>query len=140
MRTREDIESYLMRSNLSFKSLREEESEDTGEDIWLVRDTSSGENIIISLSGNLVLFRVKVLELESVKDKLPLFEKLLELNASDMVHGSYGVSGDAVVLTAGMILETLDYNEFQGTVDDLTLALTNHYEMLSQLTQSGEAA
>ncbi len=140
MRTREDIESYLMRSNLSFKSLREHEGDDEGEDIWLVRDTSSGENIIISLSGNLVLFRVKVLELDTVKDKLPLFEKLLELNASDMVHGSYGVANDAVVLTAGMILETLDYNEFQGTVDDLTLALTNHYEMLSQLTQSGEAA
>jgi len=139
MRTREDIESYLMRSNLSFKSLREEES-DTGEDIWLVRDASSGENIIISLSGNLVLFRVKVLELEPVQDKLPLFEKLLELNASDMVHGCYGVANDAVVLTAGMILETLDYNEFQGVVDDLTLALTNHYEMLSSLTQSGEAA
>lgn len=138
MRTREDIESYLMRSNLSFKSLTGEESE--GEDIWLVRDTTSGENIIISLSGNLVLFRVKVLELESVKDKLPLYEKLLELNASDMVHGSYGLSGDAVVLTAGMILETLDYNEFQGTVDDLTLALNNHYELLSTLTSSGEAA
>ena len=139
MRTREDIESYLMRSNLSFKSLREEESAE-GEDIWLVRDASSGENIIISLSGNLVLFRVKVLELEPVENKLPLFEKLLELNASDMVHGSYGVSNDAVVLTAGMILETLDYNEFQGVVDDLTLGLTNHYEMLSSLTQSGEAA
>ncbi len=139
MRTREDIESYLMRSNLSFKSLREEES-DTGEDIWLVRDASSGENIIISLSGNLVLFRVKVLELDTVDEKQPLFAKLLELNASDMVHGSYGLANDAVVLTAGMILETLDYNEFQGVVDDLTLALTNHYEMLSQLTQSGEAA
>ncbi|MBO6935682.1 MAG: hypothetical protein JJ863_11930 [Deltaproteobacteria bacterium] len=139
MRTREDIESYLMRSNLSFKSLREEEG-DSGEDIWLVRDASSGENIIISLSGNLVLFRVKVLELETVSEKQPLFEKLLELNASDMVHGSYGLANEAVVLTAGMILETLDYNEFQGVVDDLTLALTNHYEMLSQLTQSGEAA
>jgi len=140
MRTREDIESYLMRSNLSFQSIREHEDNDDGEDIWLVRDSSSGENIIISLSGSLVLFRVKVLELDTVEDKLPLYAKLLELNASDMVHGSYGLSGDAVVLTAGMILETLDYNEFQGTVDDLTMALTNHYEMLSSLTQSGEAA
>ncbi len=137
MRTREDIESYLMRSNLSFKSLREE---DEGEDIWLVRDTSSGENIVISLSGSLVLFRVKVLEMATVENRQPLYEKLLELNASDMVHGSYGLADGAVVLTAGMILETLDYNEVQGTVDDLTLALTNHYEMLSRLTQSGEAA
>ena len=136
MRTREDIESYLMRSNLSFKSLREEE----GEDIWLVRADSSGENIVISLSGSLVLFRVKVLELDSVEEPKALYEKLLELNASDMVHGSYGIADDAVVLTAGMILETLDYNEFQGTVDDLTLALTNHYEMLSLLTSSGESA
>ena len=147
MRTSEDIESYLMRSNLSFRSLGEERSEasedyenESAENIWLVRDAQSGENIVITLSGPLVIFRVKVLELATVQQRLPLFEKLLELNANDMVHGSYGIADDAIVLTAGMILETLDYNEFQGTVDDLTLALTNHYPQLSQFTESGEAA
>ncbi len=128
MRTREDIESYLMRSNLSFKSVGENED---GPDIWLVRDGSSGENIIVSMAGPIVLFRVKVFELADIKRRVELFERLLELNANDMMHGAYGISEDAIVLTAGLPLENLDYNEFQGTVDDITLALTNHYGTLS---------
>ena len=127
MRTREDIESYLMRSNLSFSTVGEKENEE----MWLVRDTSSGENIVISLSGNLALFRVRVMELEKVGDRLGLFSRLLALNTSDLLHSSYGIEGDHIVLTAGLPVENLDYNEFQGTVDDMTLALSNHYSELA---------
>lgn len=133
MRTREDIESYLMRSNLSFKAVGD------GEDIWLVRDTSSGENVVVSLTGPLVLFRVRVMELEAVEAREGLFEKLLVLNAEEMVHGAYGIEQNHIVLTAGLAIENLDYNEFQGVVDDITLALTNHYETLAAFRTSGAA-
>ena len=135
MRTREDIESYLMRSNLSYKTV----GDDEGEGMWLVRDMKDGENIVVHIAGPLLLFRVKVMDLEDVSDRVAIFERLLELNASDMIHGSYGVADGAIVLTAGLGLENLDYNEFQGTVDDLTMALTNHYEILKTF-RSGEAA
>ena len=49
-----------------------------------------------------------------------------------MIHGSYGIADGALVLTAALPLENLDYNEFQGTIDDLTMALTNHYETLAK--------
>ncbi len=130
MRTREDIESYLLRSNLSFKNVGAPDEADD-EAMWLVRDPSSGENIVISLAGPYVLFRVKVMDLSEVEDRASLFERLLELNANDMVHGAYGISDGSLVLTAALPLENLDYNEFQGTVDDLTMALTNHYETLA---------
>lgn len=135
MRTREDIESYLMRSNLSFK-LMGEESDDPAEGMWLVHDSSTSQNIVLSVSGPLLLFRVKVMNLDDVKDRAGLFGQLLQYNASDMVHGSYGLSNGAVVLTAGLLLENLDYNEFQGTVDDISLALANHYESLSAFRES----
>lgn len=135
MRTREDIESYLMRSNLSFKSVSDGEDEE----IWLVRDTSSGENVVISLTGPLVLFRVRVMELEAVEKREGLFEKLLVLNAGEMVHGAYGIEANHIVLTAGLAIENLDYNEFQGVVDDITLALTNHYETLAAFRSGGAA-
>jgi len=123
MRTREDIESYLMRSNLSFRSVGEE----SDDNLWLIRATEAGENIVVSLSGTLVLFRVRVMELEGVDNREGLFQQLLTLNASDMVHGAYGIEDDHIVLTSGLPIENLDYNEFQGTVDDISLALTNHY-------------
>ena len=141
MRTREDIESYLMRSNLSFQNVGESEADTNGgeSNMWLVRDTSSGENIVLSLSGPILLFRVKVMELAEVDQSAELFRQLLELNATDMVHGAYGIADGSIVLTANLPLENLDYNEFQGTVDDLTMALTNHYESLTAFRATAEA-
>jgi hypothetical protein len=124
MRTREDIESYLIRSQLAYDEV-------DGREMWLLHDAGSGESIVVSLAGPLVLFRVKVLDLAEVRNRERLFEKLLELNASEMVHGAYGVSDGAVVLTCTLRLEHLDYSEFQGTIDDFSVALTNHYSTLA---------
>ena len=126
MRTREDIESYLTRAQVPFEVVGDE-------GMWLVRDSSLGEHIAIQAAGPLLLFRVKVLELREVGDKATLFEALLRLNASDLVHGSYGIADDAVVLTCTLELENLDYNELQAVLDDFSLALANHYEKLTKL-------
>ena len=134
MRTREDIESYLMRSGIAYEAL-----EDANDATWIVRDHSSGGTILVRLAGSIVFFRTKVLRLETVGDSAALFKKLLELNSSDMVHGSYGISDDDVVLTCALRLENLDYNEYQGTIDDFSLALTNHHSVLSAFrTQSDD--
>ena len=125
MRSRDDIESYLARAEVPYQEV--------GEDgMWLVHDSSLGENIAVIAAGPLLLFRVKVLELREVEDKAALFEELLKLNASDLVHGAYGLSEDAVVLTCTLQLENLDYNELQGVLDDFSLALANHYETLTK--------
>jgi len=123
MRTREDIESYLMRSGQSYEEVRD--------DMWVIHDVSSGENVVVSLSGPLILFRVKVLELDKIKRREEAFELLLKLNAEEMIHGSYGISDGSIVLTCALRLENLDYNEFQGTIDDFSLALSNHYPTLA---------
>lgn len=123
MRTREDIEAYLLRSNLPH--------EEVEADMWVVSDPGSGERIVVRLLEELVLFRVKVMELDKVRDREKLFARLLELNASEMVHGAYGVADGAVVLTCVLRLANLDYSEFQGTIDDFSLALTNHYDTLA---------
>ena len=125
MRSHDDIESYLARAEVSYEKL--------GDDgMWLVRDSSMGENIAIMAAGPLLLFRVKVLELREVTDKATLYEELLSLNASDLVHGAYGVSDGAVVLTCALQVENLDYNELQAVLDDFSLALANHYEKLTK--------
>ena len=125
MRARDDIESYLARAEVPY--------EEVGEDgMWLVRDSSLGENIAIQSTDSLLLFRVKVLELREVTDKAALYEELLNLNASDLVHGAYGISEDAVVLTCTLQMENLDYNELQAVLDDFSLALANHYEKLTK--------
>ncbi|KPK14227.1 MAG: hypothetical protein AMJ62_13550 [Myxococcales bacterium SG8_38] len=125
MRSRDDIESYLARAEVPYQEVGEN-------GMWLVRDSSLGENIAIKAAGPLLLFRVKVLELREVTDKPALFEELLRLNSSDLVHGAYGISEDAVVLTCTLQVENLDYNELQAVLDDFSLALGNHYDKLTK--------
>ena len=125
MRSREDIESYLDRAEVPYDVV--------GDDgMWLVHDSGLGENIAIKASDSVLLFRVKVLELREVRDKAALYEALLRLNTTDLVHGSYGISDDAVVLTCTLEIENLDYNELQAVLDDFSLALANHYEKLTK--------
>ncbi|MBA3318554.1 MAG: hypothetical protein H0T50_10745, partial [Gemmatimonadales bacterium] len=60
-----------------------------------------------------------------------LFRQLLELNARELVHGSYGLEGDHVVLTDTLDLENLDYNEFEASFDSITLAVASHLAELA---------
>jgi hypothetical protein len=128
MRTREDIEAYLLKAAIPYREI--------AENTWLVHDSEEGENIIVRIDGPVVVFRVKVMDLDSAIDREKLFHKLLELNVSDMVHGAYGVADGAIVLTCALRLENLDYTEFQGTIDDFGLALSNHYETLAQFRRN----
>ena len=126
MKSAEDIESFLIQMEAQYESV--------GDDIWVVTDL--GPEMVISIAGPVVVFRVKVLELDKVpqEQREALYSKLLEFNATEMIHGSYGLEGGAVVVTDALQLEHLDFNEFQATIDDVGMALTNHYRTLSALT------
>lgn len=122
MKSHEDVESYLLRLGLPYERLTPE--------MWRV-EANHNENLIISVAGPVVVFRVKVMNLPS-RDREALYERLLRANTADMVHGSFGIEGDAVVLTSALALENLDYNEFQSVVDDLTIAVGRMYPELSR--------
>ena len=130
MRTREDIEANLTRSELPHRELGEDGT------MWLVRDPDWGEHVVVNLVGPLVLFRMKVTNLDAIERREEFFETLLEMNARDMIHGAYGITDGAVVLTCTLRAENLDYNEFQGTFDDFSLALSNHLETLRGFAKS----
>lgn len=124
MRTHQDVERYLQESPYAHEEL--------SEGTWLVRDPSQpGERIVVRVEDDLVVFRLKVLELASVLKREALYEALLRLNASDMAHGAYALSGEHVVLTSAHRLDTLDPEELRATLDDFTLAVQNHHEALS---------
>ena len=49
--------------------------------------------------------------------------KLLELNARQLVHATYGLDDGHVVLSSALELENLDFNELQATLDEIDMAL-----------------
>jgi hypothetical protein len=122
MKTREDIESYLLRLGVTY--------EDLGHNVWRIKDNGF-ENLLISAAGPVVVFRLKVMDLPPVQRE-PLYETLLKLNAREMVYGTFGIDGHAVVLTASLPLEDLDFSELQAVVDDMGMAISKHYPALSK--------
>lgn len=123
MVTKEDIESYLLRMEAT--------SEEVEPGMWVIE--SEQAKLVLHLSPPLLLLRMKVLAVPAEESKCTgLFRRLLELNATDLVHGAYGIEEDDVILSDALELENLDFNEFQAAVDSMQLALASHLEPLSE--------
>lgn len=117
MITRDDVQAWLERLELPVESVTE--------DIWLVR--TDGAELAVHYAQPVLVMRVRVMEVPADATRAgELFRTLLEFNARDLVHGSYGVEGDHVVLTDTLGLEDLNFSEFEASVDSLTLALASH--------------
>ena len=122
MKTREDIESYLLKMGVNH--------EDLGGDIWRLRGNGM-ENLMVSLAGPIVVFRLKMMDVPAARREA-LFETLLRLNTTELFHCAFGLEGNAVVLGGALELENLDYNEFQAVIDDISMAVSKHYPVLSK--------
>ena len=127
------IENYLIESKFPFEKV------DDG--FWLIHDESDHiDNIVVYYSSPVVTFRVKLLDVPELDDetRLELFQKLLELNATSMVAGAYGLEDESVVAVDSLQAENLDFNEFQASIDSMALAIREHYRPLRRLIH-GEA-
>jgi hypothetical protein len=128
MASREDIESFLDRLEHNGASYREVEP-----GFWLVQQNGLLDvDVAVHYNPPVVVLRVNVMDVPQ-KDgaQSQLNRRLLELNASDLVHGSYGIIDDAIVLTEALELSHLDYEEFQAAYEGMTLALATHLRELT---------
>lgn len=120
MVTAADIENFLIQMGVPHEQL--------GDDTWMIHDEYEMiDNIVVKLNDPVVFFRVKLMDIPADCDRLKLFQTLLTLNTNDMLHGAYGLEGDAVVATDTLQAENLDFNEFQASVDSLSLCISDHY-------------
>ena len=104
--------------------------------LWLIDDEEHNLNgVAVSLTDSLVTVRVMIMD--DPKDKADEFhKKLLELNG-DMIHGAYALSDSKVILIDTLEYDTMDYEEFRATLDAFSLALVQHYPVLSVYRKSG---
>jgi hypothetical protein len=123
MNSRDKVEGYLVDLSYNYEEL--------GENAWLIDDEDKGlRNLVVLLSEPLVILRVKVMELPA-EAKEEFYERLLRLNAEDMVHGAYALEGSNVILIDTLELESMDMEEFRASIEAIGLALVQHYKLLS---------
>jgi hypothetical protein len=119
MDPRNNIEHYLIQMEYPFESI--------GPHMWVIRNTA---NVVVTYDPPLVVFRMKLMEIPKERRE-DFFRLLLELNATNIIHGAYGIEGNNVVLIDTLQSEHLDFNEFQASLEALLLASTQDYQKLN---------
>ncbi len=123
-RTAEDVENYLLRLDRRFEN-------DAG--TYLVSGGASGPPIAIRVVPPIIAIRVAIGPVPpDATHQTKMFRKLLEYNASDLMHASYGIENGTVVLAAALELENLDQNEIEAVLSDMDLALARHVPALHE--------
>ncbi len=130
MVTREDLESFLIRMDAEYEEL--------DEGMWLVRSRNGGFPIVLHHSPPLALLRMKVMELKGDQGSEELYRTLLQLNATDLVHGSYGLEEGELIISDTLELETLDFQEIQASVDSIQMAASSHLDRIRSLAGGEE--
>jgi hypothetical protein len=124
MTEKEKIEGYLINLDITF--------EEVAKNTWVISDHDKGlEQVMIIAELPVVILRVKVMD---TSDSMPceFYKELLSLNASDLVHGAYALDGNDVVLVDTHEFEHLDFEELQASLDAISLALAQHFPVLSK--------
>jgi hypothetical protein len=133
MVNKEDIERFLDRLAADGATYSELEP-----GLWILKP--SGEldfSVVVHYSPPVLILRVKVMALPSDAQSLAtLSRRLLELNATDLVHGSYGIEEDSIVMTEALELSHLDYEEFLAAYESITVALASHLRELGSFREA----
>ena len=129
---REDIESWLIRMELRH--------EEIGDGMWLVDasegagpEEDSGAAVVVMVTPPLVLLRTNLGPTpEEDAERLRVYKKMLEANATDLVHGAYGLEGSEIIVSDALELVDLDFSEFRASMESIALAVSSHETQISQ--------
>jgi hypothetical protein len=135
MVSREELERFL--DHLSAEGVSYTE---VAPGLWRVRPGGALDfDIAVTYAPPVVLLRANVTELPDDDGHCnKLTRRLLELNATDLLHGAYGVDRDTVVLSEALELGHLDYEEFRACFESMTIALGSHLRELVSI-RDGQA-
>jgi hypothetical protein len=126
LQTNEDLEATLTRLERPFERL---------EDGTYIVTMGAGKPLLaVRLAPPVLVLRVAI---GYAPAEAPgLFRRLLELNASALLHAAFGLEGERIVLAAALELESVDLNEIEAVLADIDLALAEHVPSLHELVKS----
>jgi hypothetical protein len=126
----EDLEGHLTRLNRSFERAE-------GADVFLISMGPGQPPCALNVSPPVLVAQVRVAEAPRTDDarSARFMRRLLELNASGLLHSAFGIESGQIVLTAALELQNLDTNELEAVLADLDVALAEHVPGLVSLSK-----
>jgi hypothetical protein len=127
----EELEGHLTRLNRSY-----ERAEDA--DVFLISMGPGQSPCALSISPPVLVAQVRVAEAPRSDDESSarFMRRLLEINASGLLHAAFGIESGQIMLTAALELQNLDMNELEAVLADLDMALSEHVPGLVSLSKS----
>ena len=127
MVTQNDVEIYLDDCGFPFEAV--------SEGIWRVESPDNKvENIIVSYEEPILFMRVNLMPAPE-KNREKFYERLLQLNATEISHGAFGLEGENVVAIDTLQVENLDRNELQASIDSLAFTVAQYYKELKSYVE-----
>ena len=129
VKSHEDLEAYLTRLERRFERLED--------GTYLIAVAPNQPPVAVRMEPPVLLVQVKIGAAPSGDPgaEAAVFRRLLELNASDLLHAGYGLDGSTIVLSAALELDNLDLNELEATLADVAMALAKHVPVLREMVQ-----
>ena len=110
--------------------------ENSNDSILVVEDESIGiKNLVIGCADPILIMEQHLLD---INDADPvIFKKLLQKNR-DIIHGAFVLdeSGDKLIFRDTLQISNLDINELEGSINSLTLLLSEYSEELIQISKN----
>jgi hypothetical protein len=118
------IEQYLIDLMITYQQI--------DSNLYLLDDEDhSLQGVAVMQADPLVIIRAEIMDIP--KDNLlELYATLLEFNATDIIHGAYALDNKKIVLIDSLQYNNMSYEDFRATLDSFSLALTQHYPILSK--------
>ena len=116
--------NYLL--ELDFNIIKENEKEG----ILLIEKENFGiKNLIIGVSYPILIIEQFIFKINQPSQEI--FKSLLQKNR-DIIHGAFVIddSGDRVIFRDTLQIENLDLNELEGTLNSLSLLLSEYSEQI----------
>ncbi|MBM4363270.1 MAG: hypothetical protein FJ104_11355 [Deltaproteobacteria bacterium] len=131
LRSADDLDAFLTRMDRRFDRVAPE--------TFLVALGGGRPPVAIRFAPPVVVLQVDVGPAPTGTPALEarLFRRLLELNASDLLHVAYGLEQGRIVLDGALEAESLDLSELEAVLASFDLATSIHVPELALLARSG---
>jgi hypothetical protein len=124
------IKNYLIELNYNITHENEEEG------VLMIQDHDKGiNNLILGIANPILIMEQYIFKISTPNETI--FRQLLQKNR-DIVHGAFVLdeSGEKVIFRDTLQIENIDLNELEGSINSLSLLLSEYSENIIQFSKS----
>ncbi|NQY29411.1 MAG: YbjN domain-containing protein [Flavobacteriaceae bacterium] len=123
------IKNYLIELNYSITY------ENRTDGVLMVQKESDGiKNLILGVADPILIMEQYIFKINNASEGI--FKQLLQKNR-DIIHGAFVLdeTGQKVIFRDTLQLENLDLNEFEGSINSLSLLLSEYSEQIIEFSK-----